>query len=73
MVSIYTRETEEVVTSFTSSGDEESTFVADTGAPPTSKTQCDKQYLIQYGDLVVNCSQPAEEVFEQSMRPSVEK
>jgi len=38
-VSISTRETEEDVTYLTSSGDEESAFVADAGAPPISKTR----------------------------------
>jgi len=37
-VSISTRETEDNVTSLTSSGDEETALVADTGAPRTSKT-----------------------------------
>ena len=38
MVSISIRETEKDVTSFTSSGDEESAFVDDAGTPSTSKT-----------------------------------
>jgi len=45
VVSISTRETEEDVASLTSSGDEESALVADTDAPPTSKTRSGKQYL----------------------------
>jgi len=44
-VSISIRETEEDVASLTSSGDKESTFVADTGALPISKTWFDRQYL----------------------------
>ena len=42
IVSISTRKIEEDVTSFTSLGDEESAFAADTGTPPTSKTWSDK-------------------------------
>jgi len=38
MVGISTKETEEDVASLTSSGEEESAFTANTGAPPTSKT-----------------------------------
>jgi len=38
VVGISTRETEEDIVSLTSSGEEESAFTADTGAPPTSKT-----------------------------------
>jgi len=45
VVSIFTRETKKDVASLTSSGDEESAFIAETGAPPTSKTRSDKQYL----------------------------
>jgi len=48
------RETEEDVASLTSLGDEESAFVADTGAPPTSKTRFGRQYLKQYDELIVN-------------------
>ena len=73
VVSIFTRETEEDVTSLTSIGDEESAFVADRGAPPTLNNQSDRQYLKQHGGPVVNSLQPAEEVMEQSMTPSVEK
>ena len=36
-------------------------------------TRSDKQYLKQYGESVVNSLQLAEEVIEQSTRPSVEK
>jgi len=50
------RETKEDVASFTSSGDEESAFAADTDAPPTSKTRSDKQYLKQYDEPMA--SQP---------------
>ena len=39
MVSISTRKTKEDVASLTSSGEEESVFVADTDAPPISKTR----------------------------------
>ena len=73
VVSISTRETEEDVTSLTSSGDEESAFAADTGAPPTSKTRSGKHYLKQYGEPAVNSPQSAEEAIEQSMRPFVKK
>ena len=45
MVSISTRETKVDVASLTSSGEEEFTFAADTGAPLTSKTRSSKQYL----------------------------
>ena len=44
VVSIATRETEDDIASLTSSGEEESTFVADTGEPPTLKTRSSKQY-----------------------------
>jgi len=55
MMGIFPRETEEDVTSLTSSGDEESSaFAADTGAPPTSKTRSDKQYLKQYDEPIIN-------------------
>ena len=54
IVGISTRETEEDVTSLTSSGEEEFAFAADTGAPPTSKTRSDKQYLKYYGEPVAN-------------------
>ena len=70
-MSISTRETEEYVASLNSSGDEESTFVADRVTPPTSKTGSGKQYIKQYGESIVNSPQLAEETVEQSMRPSV--
>jgi len=54
MVNISIRETEEDVASLTGLRDEESPLVVDTGAPPISKTRSDKQYLKQYGELVVN-------------------
>jgi len=54
VVSISTRETEEDVVSLTSSGEEESTFAVDIGAPPTSKTRSGKKYLKQYDDPMVN-------------------
>ena len=54
VVSIFTREIEKDVTFLTSSGDEESAIVADTGAPFTSKTRFDKQYLKQCGEPDVN-------------------
>jgi len=73
VVGISTREIEEDTTSLTSSGDEESAFAADTGAPPTLKTRSDKQYLKQYGDPIVDSPQLAEEAIEQSMRPFVKK
>ena len=73
VVSIPTRETKEDVTSLTSSGEEESAFVADTGEPPTSKTQSGKQYVKQYDELMVNSPQPAEETICQSMKSYVEK
>jgi len=66
VMSISTTETEEDVASLTSSGDEESTLVADTGTPPTSKTRSGNQYLKQYGEPVTNSPQPAEEAIEQS-------
>ena len=44
VVGISTRETEKDVASLTSSREEESAFATDTGVPPTSKTQSDKQY-----------------------------
>jgi len=72
-MSISIRKTKEDVASLTSSGDEESAFAAHTGMPPTSKTQFGKQYLKQYGELVANSPQPAEEAIEQSTRPSVKK
>ena len=73
VVSVFTRETEEDVASLTSSGDEGSALVADTGPPPISKTRSDKQYLKQYGEPVANSPQQADEATEQSTRPSVEK
>jgi len=72
VVGISTRETEEDVTSLTSSGDEESALVVDTSAPLTSKTRSSKRYLEQYGETTVNSPQPVE-VIEQSTRPFVEK
>jgi len=66
VMSIPTRETEEDVTSLTSSGEEDSTFTADTGAPPTSKTRSGKQYLKQYGEPTVDSPQLAEKIIEQS-------
>jgi len=42
VVSISIRRTEEDIESLINSGEEESAFVADTGAPPTSKTRSDK-------------------------------
>ena len=44
MVSISTREIEKDFAFLTSSGDEESALVANTNAPPTSKTRSGKQY-----------------------------
>ena len=73
VVSISTREIEEDVASLTSSGDEESTLVADTGIPPASKTRSGKHYLKQYGEPVANSPQPAKEAIEQRTRPSVKK
>ena len=73
VVSIFMRDTEEDVASLTSSGDEESALVVDTGIPPASKIQSGKQYLKQYSEPVANSSQPAEEAIEQSTRPSVKK
>ena len=61
MVSISTRETEEGTTSLTSSGEEESAFAADVGAPSTSKTQSGKQYLKQYSEPIASFSHPVEE------------
>jgi len=52
VVGIFTRENEEDVASFTRSGDEESTFAADTGTPPTSKIRSGKQYLKHCFDVV---------------------
>ena len=54
VVSIYTREIEEDIASLTSSGDEESAFVANAGAPPISKTWSEKQHLKYYNDPVLN-------------------
>jgi len=45
VMGISTRENEEDVASLTSSGEEESVLVADTGTPYTSKTRSGKQYL----------------------------
>ena len=73
MVGFSTRETEEDVTSLTSSGDEEFAFAADIGTPPTSKTRSGKQYLKQYGEPIINSPQPAEETIKQSTKPSVKK
>jgi len=42
VVSIFTRETEEGVATLISSGEKESAFAADTGAPSTSKSRSDK-------------------------------
>jgi len=73
VVAISIRETEEDVASLTCSGDKESAFAANAGAPPTLKTQSGKQYLKQYGEPIVHSPQPAEEAIEQSMRPSMKK
>jgi len=54
VVGISTSETEEDVASLTSSGKEESAFIADTGASLTSKTRSGKQYLKQYGEPIVD-------------------
>jgi len=54
VVGISTRETKEDVASLTSSEEEESAFAADTGAPPKSKTQSEKQYLKQYIEPIVD-------------------
>jgi len=54
VVGISTRKTDEDITSLTSSREEESSFTADIGAPPTSKTRFGKQYLKQYGELMVD-------------------
>ena len=64
VVSISIRETEEDVTPLISTEEEESAFIADTGAPPTSKTQSGKQYLKQYDEPMVNFPQSAEETIE---------
>ena len=72
VVGISIRETKEHVVSLTSSGDEESTFAANTGAPPTSKTRSKKSYLKQYNGPIVDFPQPAEEAIEQSTRPFME-
>ena len=71
-MSIFSRETEKDVAFLTSSGEEESTFAADTGAPPTSKTQFCKKYLKQYDELMVNSPKPVEETIEQSTKSFVE-
>jgi len=60
-VGISIRETEEDVTSLTSSGEEESAFAADIGPPPILKTRSIKQYLKQYSEPMVDSPQPAEE------------
>jgi len=54
VLSISVKETEEDVAFLSSSGEEESAFAAETGAPPTSKTRSDKQYLKQYRESMVN-------------------
>ena len=54
VVSISIREIEVNVAYLTSSKDEESALVADTSAPPTSKTRSDKQYLKRYGKTTIN-------------------
>jgi len=71
VVGIFTRETEKDVASLFSSEKEESLFAPDTGASPTSKTQFGKQYLKQYGEVMVDSPQSAEETIEQSMKPSM--
>jgi len=73
VVSIFMRDTEEDVASLTSSGDEESALVVDTGIPPASKIQSGKQYLKQYSEPVVKSPQPAEEAIEQSTRLFLKK
>jgi len=73
VVSIFTRETEKDVVFLTSLGVKESTFTANTGAPRKYKTRYDKQYLKQYDEPAVNSPEPAEEIIEQSTRPSLEK
>jgi len=73
VANISTRETEEDVTSLTSSRDGESALVAYMGTSPTSKTRSGKQYLKQYGEPIANSSQLTEEAIKQSIRPSVEK
>ena len=73
VMGISTRETEEDIAALTSSGEEESAFAPDTGAPPTSKTQSGKKYLKQYGEPMVDSPQLAEKTIEQSTRPSVKK
>ena len=54
VVGISTQETEEDVASLTSLGEEESTFAVDKRAPPTLKTRSSKQYLKQYGELIID-------------------
>ena len=73
VVSISIRKTKKDVTSFTSSGDEEFAFAADTGTPPISKTRSGRQYLKQYREPIVNSPQPTEDVIEQSTRLSMNK
>jgi len=73
VVSISTRETEKDVASLTSSRGEKYTFTADVDSPPTLKTRFVKPYVKQYGELMINSSQPAKEVIEQSTKPSAKK
>ena len=68
-----TRETEEEVTSLTSSGEEKSALAANTGTLSMSKTRSDKQYLKQYGQLVANSSQPGKEIAERFTKQPVDK
>jgi len=68
MVGISTRETEDVA-SLTSSGDEESAFAADTGTSYSVRQTILEIVWRADGRL----PQPAEEIIEQSTRPSVKK
>jgi len=73
VVSISIREIEEDVTFLTSSEEEKSAFVADTGTHPISKIRSGKQYLKQYDEPMVDLPHRAEETIEQSTKPSVKK
>jgi len=64
VVGIFAKETEEDVTSLTSSGEEESS---------TLKTRSSKQYLKQYGQSVASSSKPVKKLMEQSTKQLMDK
>ena len=73
MVSVFIRETKEGITSLISSGEEESAFAADVGAPSMSKIQSGKQYLKQYSEPIASSSHPVEETIKQPTKQLVDK